>query len=114
MPVQHHVTIAAGLAAVMFFPIFAGEAEKGFAYYADLEKAHATLADVPNDIWFAAIGALLVGAVFGWVGALLAEIFQRVWYARGTTHIDPPASSIWLNTTIIWIVALLFGFAGGF
>lgn len=107
MPVQHHVTIVAGLAATLFFPILAGEGEKGFAYYLEIES-------MTNDLWYAAIGAMLVGAVFGWIGALLAEIFQRVWYARGTTHIDPPASSIWLNTTLAWIAASIFGFAGGF
>ena len=107
MPVQHHVTIVAGLAATLFFPILAGEGEKGFGYYAEITE-------MTNDLWYAAIGAMLVGAVFGWIGALLAEIFQRVWYARGTTHIDPPASSIWLNTTLAWIAASIFGFAGGF
>lgn len=107
MPVQHHVTIVAGLAAVLWFPILAGEADKGFGYYAEITEMTDTL-------WWAAIGAVLIGAVFGWLGALFAEIFQRIWYARGTTHIDPPASSIWLNTTIAWLVASAAGFAGGF
>ncbi|MGA4508164.1 hypothetical protein ACQB6R_03925 [Propionibacteriaceae bacterium G1746] len=107
MPVQHHVTITAGLAAVLFFPILAGEAGKGYAFYTGLET-------MDSGLWLTAIGAVLIGALFGWVGALLGEVFQRLWYARGTTHVDPPASSIWLNTTIIWIVASIAGFGGGF
>ena len=107
MPVQHHVTVSAGLAAVLFFPILAGKADQGLAYYATLKET-----GMDSNAWLTAVGAILVGAFFGWVGALLAEVFQRLWYARGTTHIDPPASSIWLNTTLIWIAAGLFGFAG--
>lgn len=107
MPVQHHVTVNAGLAAVLFFPILMGKADQGFAYYA-------AIGEKDSNFWLAACGALLIAAVFGWLGSFLCELFARVWYNRGTTHIDPPASSIWLNCTIIWIVAQLCGFGGGF
>ncbi|MFC7027309.1 hypothetical protein ACFQH8_06925 [Halomicroarcula sp. GCM10025710] len=38
--------------------------------------------------------ALLVGALFGIVGALFGEVLQRVFYAHADTHLDPPAASI--------------------
>lgn len=109
MPVQHHVTVNAGLAAVLFLPIIAGQAEQGFGYYLTLAKT-----PLGSSGWIHVLLAMLVGAAFGWLGSMLAELFARLWYNRGTTHIDPPASSIWLNATLVWIAASIFGFAGGF
>lgn len=96
MPVQHHVTNIAGLAAVQFYPILMG---KGF------EWGPTTGWD--NHAWLMAAVALLIAAVFGILSALLAEGVARVFYDRGTTHIDPPAGAIWFMNTLVVGLALL-------
>ena len=97
MPVQHHVTITAGLAALKFFPIFGGE----FVMKTDTQG------------WIAAnvgpsIGALAAALLAGLLAAFLCELFARLWYNRGTSHIDPPAASIWICNTAVVSLALLF------
>ena len=51
--------------------------------------------------------AILVAGVFGILGALIGEAFQRVFYAHGDTHVDPPAASIAITHTIIGILSIL-------
>mgnify|MGYP007023706780 CR=1 FL=1 len=51
---------------------------------------------------------LLFGALFGMICALFGEFFQRIFYAHGDTHWDPPAAAIVFGTLLI---ALLY-FAG--
>jgi hypothetical protein len=51
------------------------------------------------------VTALLAGAVFGGICALFGEAFQRVFYAHGDTHWDPPAAAIVFGTALI---ALLY------
>lgn len=80
IPVTHHITITAGLAAMVWFPV------------------------VGHNL----ILALVAAVVFGVMAAGLAEVAQRLMYARGDTHIDPPAASIWLSHTIVCALALLF------
>lgn len=97
MPVQHHVTITAGLAALKFFPIFGGD----FVMKTDTQG------------WIAAnvgpsIGALAAALLAGLLAAFLCELFARLWYNRGTSHIDPPAASIWICNTAVVSLALLF------
>lgn len=97
MPVQHHVTNIAGLAAIQFFILFDGKFDVS-AGFAD---------------WFAAntsaiLIALVAALVFGLIEAFGGEFFARLWYNRGTSHIDPPAAAIWWGNTLVWIcVALL-------
>lgn len=88
MPVQHHVTIIAGLAAVRFMPILGGS---DFAWGGEWDSG----------MWLTAIGALLIGALFGAFAAWLAEVSSQLFHQRGTTHWDPPAASIWLSTFIV-------------
>ena len=45
--------------------------------------------------------AVVVGAAFGLVGALLGELAQRVLYAHADTHLDPPAASIVVTAVLI-------------
>lgn len=52
--------------------------------------------------------ALIVGGLFGVICALAGELFQRVFYAHGDTHVDPPAAAIVFGT---FLIALLY-FAG--
>lgn len=89
-PVTHHMTNIAGLAAVSFYPVCAGAATITAAGWN------------PG----AAVAALLIGAAFGIVAALLGELFARLFLARGNTHIDPPAFAIWVCNTLVAVVLL--------
>lgn len=50
---------------------------------------------------------MVVGATGGVVGALLAELTQRVMYAHSGTHVDPPAMAIVIYTFVIGVLFLL-------
>lgn len=80
VPVTHHITIIGGLAGVTFF-----EATQS------------------------GILALLLGAVFGVMSAVIAELGNRICYSPGDTHIDPPAFAIWPSTTIVLVIGALVG-----
>lgn len=84
-PVTHHITLVASAAAAAAMP-----------------SGDGIVAGV--DPWI----AVMIAAVFGAVSALFCEAFQRVFYAHGDTHVDPPAAAIAFGTLLI---ALLF--AGG-
>ncbi|ESS07985.1 MAG: hypothetical protein A07HN63_02003 [uncultured archaeon A07HN63] len=73
-PVTHHITLAGST-------VFLAVTASGDAALAGLSPA---------------TGLLLAGIV-GLVAGLLGEITQRIFYAHGRTHIDPPAMAI-----IIW------------
>ncbi|WP_076464168.1 hypothetical protein [Actinomyces mediterranea] len=77
-PVTHHMTITAGLAAVLFF----NATGSGFI-------------------------AVLVGALFGVIAGFAGEYAARLAYAHGDTHIDPPAAVIWLMNTLVVSCAIL-------
>ena len=79
IPVTHHITITAGLAAMVWFPVLG------------------------NSLLLALVAAV----VFGLMAAGLAEFSQRLMYARGDTHIDPPAAAIWLSHTVVKGLAVL-------
>ncbi|MDP9424917.1 MAG: hypothetical protein M3P37_02495 [Actinomycetota bacterium] len=53
--------------------------------------------------------ALIIGIIGGILGALVGEFASRLFLVHGDTHIDPPATSIWIMTSIFLIGALLFG-----
>ncbi len=118
MPVQHHITLIAGLGAVVFFPMVDGgkEAmEKGFAYYGEvLPKYINADGDIESKLWMNMLVAMVIGILWGTFSATLGEVFARIWYNRGTTHIDPPASTIWICVTGIFAVGAAMGFQGGF
>jgi len=88
MPVQHHITIIGGLAAVKFMPVLAGA---GFDWNGIWTSA----------TWMVAIGAILIGCVFGMISAFLAEFQSQLFHQRGNTHVDPPAAAIWLSTLLV-------------
>ncbi len=79
MPVTHHITITAALAAVTFLAI-SGSGLVG----------------------------LLAGLVFGVIAGFLGEFMARLMYSNGDTHIDPPAAAIWVMNTLIALVAMPF------
>lgn len=76
IPVTHHITLTSALAAINFLPI------------------------VGNMVM-----ATIVGVIFGLIAAFGAEFVQRLFYANGDTHIDPPAGIIWFNTMLILTTA---------
>lgn len=100
MPVQHHVTNIAGLAAVQFFPIFMGKSLNTFTWTAT--------STWDSHTWAMAALALLMAALLGIFTAGLGEFCARLWYDRGTSHIDPPAAAIWLGNTVTVVLAGLF------
>ena len=79
MPVTHHITITASVAAMTYFKI----GGVGFV-------------------------GLLVGAVAGMAAAWLAEMVAKYTYYHGDTHIDAPAGAIWPLNTAIMLCALPF------
>ena len=52
------------------------------------------------------LGMVVAGA-FGMLGALVGEAVQRIFYAHSSTHLDPPAFSIFITHSIMAVLALL-------
>jgi hypothetical protein len=50
---------------------------------------------------------LIAGAAFGLLGGVIGEAFQRVFYAHGDTHVDPPAAAIFISSSILAVLAIL-------
>jgi len=84
IPVTHHITLPASTAVIASV---------------DAPLAVTTPAVVASAVPMGE--ALVVGAVFGAVGALLGEVSQRVFYAHADTHLDPPAASIVVTSLLI-------------
>jgi hypothetical protein len=82
LPVTHHQTVTAGVAAWTFF-----------------------------GLGFHPMGALLAAALFGVLAGFLAELMARLFLNQGDTHIDPPAGAIWIMNTAIMLCALPFAAA---
>lgn len=85
VPVTHHMTIIASIAALHFAPIMAGQ---------------------DPSTWTSAglVGPLLLAGVFGLLAGLMGELLSRLTCANGDTHIDPPANAIWSMTTILYLI----------
>lgn len=93
MPVQHHITNIAGLAAVQFFPVLMGKSFSTFTWTATSTWDSRT--------WLIAVGAIALAALFGTMAGVFGELGARLWYNRGNSHIDPPAAAIWISNTIV-------------
>jgi hypothetical protein len=78
IPVTHHITLMGSVGAVVAMPMFGGE-----------------------------VVAILAAGVFGVLGGLAGEFTQRVFYAHGGTHVDPPAMAIFLVMLLVGILSLL-------
>jgi hypothetical protein len=78
VPATHHMTLAGGT-------VFLALTASGDAALAGL----------------AAGPALVAAGLFGVLAALIGELGQRVFYAHGRTHFDPPAISI-----VVWTILL--------
>jgi hypothetical protein len=83
-PVTHHITLPAGT-----------------AYLALIAEGNAVLAGLGDG------PAVFVAGLFGVLGALVGEAFQRVFYAHGDTHVDPPAASIFIVHSFICLLVAL-------
>ena len=86
-PVTHHITLPASTIALAVMA--QGEAVEAAALTGASE-----------------VTALLSGALLGLICALFGEWFQRIFYAHGDTHWDPPAAAIVFGTLLI---AVLYG-----
>ena len=79
-PVTHHMSLPAAVAAVAVLMAFGG----------------------------GPLAAMIAGAIAGIAGALLGELYSRLFLIHGDTHVDPPACAIATMATIIVIITLLF------
>jgi MFS family permease len=50
--------------------------------------------------------ALLLGGAFGVLGGLIGEAGQRVFYAHGDTHVDPPAFALLTVTLLLGVLTV--------
>ena len=85
-PVTHHMTLPASTIAL--------------AVVASGEGVESGLLTGASDVT-----GLIVGAMFGLICALFGEAFQRIFYAHGDTHWDPPAAAIVFGS---FVIALLY------
>lgn len=51
-----------------------------------------------------ASGSIVIGAVFGVIGALAGEFYSRLFLIHGDTHIDPPAAAIGTTVLVLRLV----------
>jgi hypothetical protein len=59
---------------------------------------------LPAAVAALASGSLVVGIVFGVVGAFAGEFFARLFLIHGDTHIDPPAAAIAFSVLLLRLV----------
>lgn len=108
--------LAFGISVVALVFLNAGVAEIPVTHHISLPASTAVLALVDAPVGqltptlvtgsVALSTALLVGLVFGVVGALFGEVLQRILYAHAKTHLDPPAASIVVTSFLIAVLAM--------
>jgi hypothetical protein len=90
IPVTHHMTLPGAT-----------------AYMAAHEDVVLQLTEITDPaLTFGVAPALIIGALFGLLGALIGEVHQRIFYAHSGTHFDPPAASIVVTTLIIGLLVV--------
>ena len=88
-----------------WFPIFVGGSEFHWnGAWFEAGKAGAW----DSNTWMMAALVILLAGVAGAISMSLAELSNRLFYARGNSHIDPPAMAIWISTILILGSASLF------
>ncbi|WP_254273782.1 hypothetical protein [Haloarcula marina] len=81
-------------------------------HHMSLPASTAGAAVVASDPSAGGVLVIVVAAVFGVYGALLGEVWQRIFYAHADTHWDPPAAAITLATLTIALLYILGVFPG--
>ncbi len=94
-----------GISAATLLFLNLGIGKIPVTHHMTLPAATAYLATVGTG--FSPIVSLAIAGFFGVLGALVGEAFQRVFYAHGDTHVDPPAASIAITHTIIGILSII-------
>ncbi|MDS0295557.1 hypothetical protein [Halogeometricum luteum] len=98
------VYLVFGISAVSLIFLSIGLEEFPVTHHITFPASTAVFALAPEG---ASVGSLpltqvvVVGAVFGVICALFGELFQRVFYAHGDTHLDPPAAAIVFGTFLV-------------
>jgi len=96
-----------GISAASLFFLNLGVAKFPVTHHMSLIGSTAIVAATGGEYAEHALGAmLLIGATFGFIAALFGELFQRVFFAHGDTHVDPPAGAIVMGTFLIAILAM--------
>ncbi|WP_254545113.1 hypothetical protein [Halomarina pelagica] len=102
--------LAFGISAASLVFLNLGVANIPVTHHMALPASTAALALVPQGTPIteaSLVVVLVVGAAFGLICALFGELFQRVFYAHGDTHWDPPAAAIVFGTFLIAVLALV-------
>ncbi len=94
-----------GISAASLLFLNLGVGKIPVTHHMTLPASTAYLAGIATG--FSPTVALVVAGLFGLLGALVGEAFQRVFYAHGDTHVDPPAASIAIVHTIIALLAIV-------
>ncbi len=76
VPITHHITLISAVAVSLFFSSIANQ----------------TL-------------LVIIGAIAGLFAAIIGQVLSRFWLIRGDSHIDPPAGSIVVMTTILIFIS---------
>lgn len=90
VPVTHHITLPASTAPMA---------------YAGLALPESWPSAIASEVTLFEV--LVLGAIFGLLGALAGEVIERLFYAHGDTHFDPPATSIAFTTFVIAVLSML-------
>ncbi len=77
VPVTHHITLVSAVAVSLFMD---------------------TVVD-PTAL-------VIIGSLAGLVVAIIGQVLSRFWLIRGDSHIDPPAGSIFIMTTILILISI--------
>lgn len=108
--------LAFGISVVALVFVNAGVPEIPVTHHMSLPASTAVLASVDaplGSVTPATVAsamplgeAVLLGAVFGGIGAVFGEVAQRVFYAHADTHLDPPAASIVGTSLLIGVLVV--------
>jgi len=88
-PVTHHMTLVAGLGAVITLQI---------------QTVGGSIGDATMMQMFVAV---VVGVIAAVCSGLIGEALSRLMNARGDTHIDPPALAIFIMTSLLFVVKFI-------
>lgn len=110
--VTESVFLGFGISAATLFFLACGIEQIPVTHHITLPASTAAVALAGGTTGMAMLPSLVIAAVFGISGALSGEVIQRVFYAHGDTHFDPPAAAIALNTFFVGVLYYLGLFPG--